>query len=101
MATLTITPASGSITATKTVCRVDVTDAPDNRPPDQTGGAFSYKIVASATGEDSLVSHVFNTSQDSKHTWNNVVFPAAGSWTLNLVDTSDDSVEGTLAVTVS
>lgn len=101
MATITITPASGSITAAKTVCRIDVTAAPDNRAPNNTGGAFEYKLVASQTGQDDLVSVIFNASADHGYTWNNLIFPAAGTWSLDLIDTSDDSVDGTLSVVVS
>lgn len=102
MATLAITPASGSITAVKSVCRVDVTNAADNRPPDDTGGEFRYRLKAyGVAGVDDLVSHEFNASYGGAHQWNSLVFPAAGTYTLDLVDTSDDSVEATLEVVVS
>jgi hypothetical protein len=99
-AALSIFPASGAITAKESACRISVTGAPSNRPPDNTGGEFTYRIVASATGEDDLVSHAFAPNADGQHEWDNVIFPAAGSWTVDLRDTADDSQEATLSVTV-
>jgi hypothetical protein len=108
MAALAITPASGAIDATKTACRVDVTAADQN---DDTGfnpanypasPEFRYYILADApAGTDDLRSHVFAVSDDGKHSWNNVIFPAAGSWTLRLRDASDDSDVATAGVTVN
>jgi hypothetical protein len=98
---LAITPASGSIEAKKTACRINVTGAPSNRPPNLTGGQFTYTIRARKTGSDDLTSHVFAPSSDGLHTWDNVIFPAAGTWTVTLRDTSDDSQEATLSVVVS
>jgi len=96
-AALAITPASGSITATVSVCRINVTGADPNKVD---GSENRYKIVASCTGVDDLVSHEFNVN-GGKHEWNNLIFPEAGSWTLDLVDLSDDSVAATAAVTVA
>jgi len=99
-AALSIVPASGAITAKESACRVSVTGADSNRPPDLTGGEFTYRIRARLAGQDDLVSHAFAPNAEGKHEWDNVIFPAAGSWTLTLRDTADDSQEATLSVTV-
>jgi hypothetical protein len=100
-AALAITPTSGNITAAKSACRIDVTGAETNRAPDETGGPYEYLIKASCTGVDDLVSYVFNVSSDGKHSFQDLLFPVAGSWTVDLIDTDGDSVVATLAVTVS
>lgn len=97
-ASLSITPASGSITAAVSVCRIDVAGASANDPDD--GSEKRYRVKATATGVDDLVSHEFNVNGGA-HRWDNLIFPEAGSWTLHLVDLADDSDAATLAVTVS
>lgn len=107
MATLAITPASGSITAAQDACRIDVTDADqnddtaydvDNYPASP---EFRYRLRARLSGQDDLLSHEFGVNEDGEHSWTEVMFPAAGAWTVTLRDTSDDSQVATLAVTVS
>jgi hypothetical protein len=100
-AALTINPASGSITAKSTVCRVTVAGQEDNRGPHNIGGAFAYYLKFSCTGQNDAKSYVFNVSADGDHVFNNYVFPAAGSWTLDLCDNLNGSVVETLAVTVA
>jgi archaellin len=107
MASIAIVPASGSVTAVISACRVTVSDAEDtdittydaDATPAET--AFRYRLVASATGEQDLVSPEFTASADGNWIWDNVIFPAAGSWTIDLIDQEDDSVTATLAVTVA
>jgi hypothetical protein len=102
MATLAIVPASGSITAKSTACRITVSAAEDNRTPDNTGGAFAYYLlIDSPAGTDDGKSYAFNVSADGEHVFNNYVFPAAGSYTVRLRDASNDSDVTTLAVTVA
>ena len=91
MASLAVTPASGSINARKDFVRVDLTGG------DET---IRQRIKAEATGEETLVSHEFQPSDDGKHSWFNVMFPGAGSWTLTLYNTANDGTLATLAVTV-
>ncbi len=100
-AALAITQASGDITAVVSACRINVTGADSNRPPNDTGGEFTYRIRARLAGEDDLISHAFAPSADGNHQWDNVIFPVAGTWTVTLRDTSDDSEEATLSVTVN
>lgn len=91
MAALAVTPASGSINAKKDFVRVDVTSA------DQT---LRQRVKAELAGAETLVSHEFQPSSDGKHSWFNVMFPAAGSWTLTLYNTDGNGSLATLAVTV-
>ena len=92
-AALSITPASGSITAKQTVCRIDVTGATET---------ITQRIKITKTGEDDLVGPSdFNPSNDGTHSWFSIMFPSAGSWTATLYKVSDDSTLATLAITVS
>lgn len=107
MASIAIVPASGSVVAVVTAARVTVSGADDtdsttydtNDLPREE--SIPYRLVASATGEQDLVSHEFVVSADGDHVWDNVVFPNDGSWTISLIDQRDDSVDATLAVTVT
>jgi len=98
-AALTITPASGSITATVSACRINVTGADTNDATD--GSEKRYRVIASLAGVDDLTSHEFNVN-GGKHEWNNLIFPVDGSWTVDLVDLTDsDNVVATESVTVN
>lgn len=108
MASLSITPASGSITATVSVCRIDVAAADQNDLTAfdadlyPTSPELRYYVLADApAGTDDLKSHAFSPDETGAHSWNGVVFPAAGNWTLRLRDASDDSDVATAAITVS
>lgn len=105
-AALAIFPVSGSVTAKVSVCKINVTGADtndastfdaDNSP---SMDEMRYRIIASCAGVDNLVSHEFNVN-GGKHQWDNLIFPESGSWTVDLVDLSDDGVAATLAVTVA
>ena len=99
--TLAINPAEPR--ATIDACHVVLTGAPDRREPDGTGGTFEYYVEATAPEWDGkpLRSHIFNTSEDHEHRpFDGLIFPVAGTWTLELIDTSDDSVDQSLQVTV-
>jgi hypothetical protein len=107
MATITIVPASGSVIATVSACRITASSADDNDAATFDADAvpsmdpIPYRLVASQTGTDSLVSHEFTVSADGDHVWDNVIFPTDGTWDVDLIDQRDDSVETTLAVTVT
>jgi len=60
-----------------------------------------YILVDAPSGVDDGRSHVFAPSSDGKHTWDDYVFPADGSYTLRLRDMEDDSDVATAAVTVT
>ena len=105
-AALTATPASGSIISTETVVRVDVTGA---SPSDAsaydadvypTQPEIPYYIAAELSAVEKGRSHIFAVNGGA-HTWNNYIFPEAGSWDLKLYDSRTDSEIATLAVTVS
>lgn len=105
-AALAITPASGSITATVSACRINVTGADGNDATAYDADAYPtspeirYYIITELGGEEKGRSHVF-APNGGKHEWNNYIFPEAGSWTLRLKKVSDDSDAATLSVTVS
>lgn len=106
-AAIAITPASGSIIAVVTACRVNVTGADDNDAAtydtDNTPveDPIPFRLIATKAGIDDLVSHEFTVSAGGAHVWDNIIFPDDGSWTVDLVDQRNDSVAATLAVTVS
>jgi hypothetical protein len=86
------------------ICRVEVSGADHARPPDSTGGEYQYRIDAERPAGSTakpLKSAVFNVSHDGDFVWPELIFPEDGDWTLNLVDTDDDSVVATLDLTVS
>ena len=95
----TVTPASPR--ATVDFAKIAVSGALNDRPPDGTGGEFRYRIDAVGPSGQVLTSHEFAPSPDGDHEWFNVAFDEDGSWTLNLVDTSDESVEDTDSLTVA
>lgn len=96
--TITITPASGSITAKLTVCRITTDDVPPNTSTGYdtddypASPAVNYYFRATLAGQDDLVSNVFSTNADGFAEWNGLIFPAAGTWDLNLCNDADDSV---------
>lgn len=102
-----IAPASGSVVNTVSACEVTCTGADpntvtgynaDNYPQEP---AILYYFKLSASGEDDLISPIFTTSAAGDAEWHDVIIPAAGTWTLDLVDSADDSVAATASVTVS
>lgn len=99
-AALSVRSATGTVVEKLTFAHVQVTGADDNTAA---GAERRYYILAEAPAgaHDNLRSHVFSPSQDGKHTWDNVLFPVDGSWTLRLRDVSNDSNVATLSVTVS
>lgn len=108
VAALAITPASGSITAKKTVCRIDVTGADANTLTGYNATNYPsspavkyYLLIDSPAGTDDGRSYTFTPGSDGKHTFNNYTFPATGSYTVRLRKSADDSDVATLAVTVS
>jgi hypothetical protein len=96
-AALTIVPASGAITAVVSTAHIYVTGTPTNAAD---GTEITYRIRARKTGLDDLISHKFAPNADGKHQWDDVTFPAAGSWTITLRKASDDSQVATASVTV-
>lgn len=107
MAAIAITPASGSVIAKVSVCRIDVTGVDSNdtttydaaaHPTEQ---AVRYRLLAHKSGQDNLVSPEFVTSAAGKWTWDNLLFRASGTWTIDLIDTRDGSTAATKSVVVT
>ncbi len=65
-----------------------------------TSPALVYRIRCRMTGEDDLLSQRFSPNGGT-HTWPAVIFPAAGTWTCTVRDTSDDSEVASLSVSAS
>ena len=105
-AALAITPASGSVVATVSACRVDVSGADSNDVTQFDADAYPtapevrYYITAEEGGIEKGRSHVF-APNGGAHQWNGYIFPYAGSWTLHLRKVADDSSVANVAVTVS
>ena len=106
-AAVAVTPASGSITHLVTACRITCTGADNNTATGYSTSNYpespqvTYYFKWAKTGSDSLKSPVFSTNSAGTAEWNDVIIPAAGSWTLTLNKASDDTVAATTAVTVS
>lgn len=99
---ITISPSEPR--ATVDACHIVVAGAPDRRGPDETGGPFEYYVKATSPDWDGkpLKSHLFNVSDDGGHrAFDGLIFPVEGTWTLELIDTSDDSVDQSLEVEVA
>lgn len=88
-------------------CKVNVTGASSNDTTAHDPAVFpadpqiKYYLVATATGQPTLKSHTFAPSQAGLHEWDNLIFPAAGSWTINLRKSVGDSSVANVVVTVS
>lgn len=62
--------------------------------------AIVARFRARLAGQTDLFSEYFSTNADQTHVWESVIFPAAGTWTVTLRDSSDTQL-GTASVTVS
>lgn len=62
---------------------------------------LTYYFKFALAGQDSLKSNVFSTNGADVAEWHDVLIPAAGSWTLTVNATADDSVKATATVVVS
>ena len=106
-AAVAISPASGSITHASTVCHVSCTGVPNNdttaydatKYPTEPQIAYYFKFAR--TGSVSIKSPVFSTNAAQTAEWHGVVLPDAGTWTLTVCATADDSVKATTSVVVS
>lgn len=108
MATVTITPASGSITATVTACKVTVAAASQNDDTAYNANLYpaSPELRYYLSFEESSVekgrSYVFGVDETGGHVFNNYIFPDAGTWVVHLRNASTDaSVANSGNVTVS
>ena len=108
MATVTLVPASGSITHGATAVRVNVDAATVNDITAYTTSVYPtspelrYYLTFEMGGAEYGRSYVFTPNSDGDHEFNNYIFPEAGSWTVHLRSTADDSsVANSGAVTVA
>lgn len=104
---ITATPPTGEVIATESAVRFDITGANDNDPTTfNTANVPSmdpipFRVIAEKTGWKTLISHEFNVSNDGEHTWDNVIFPDDGTWSVKLIDQRDDSTAATLSLVVT
>jgi len=108
VAAITIYPASGSITAKSTVCRVTVATADSNDISSYSTAVYPtspelryYLLFDAPVGTDDKKSYEFTPSADGDHVFNNFIFDAAGSWTIRLRNADTDADVTTTAVTVA
>lgn len=107
MATLTLVPASGSITATRTAVRVTVAGADQNDlaafDEDETPSSPEiryYLLFENPAGDDGR-SYEFGVNADGEHEFNSYIFPNDGSWTVRFRTSDDDNDVATSSVTVA
>lgn len=106
-ASVDIDPTSGNITHLLTAAKITCSDEPSNDSASfdaseyPTEPAIVYKFVASLAGQDDLVSNTFSTNPSGTAEWPSVLFPAAGTWSVALKDTSDDSTVTSISVVVA
>ena len=111
MASVAVTPASGSITHLVTAVRVTCADVANNDASSYvaptTGAGYpaepqiSYYFKFALSGQDSLISPIFSTNSAGIAEWDSVILPAAGSWTLTANKAADDTVAATATVVVA
>lgn len=107
MAALTITPTSGNIVSEKTNCRVVVTSQASNDTSAFNSAVYPTEpqiacyFKAAAAGKPTLKSRIFATDSTGTAAWDNVIFPAAATWTVTINKVSDDSVLATTSPVVS
>ena len=93
--TIVTTPASGSITATKTVCTFAITGADPNNEGGfnaqlyPTSPEFRYVLTMVEGGVEYGRSQVFGVTPDGAFQFNSYIFPHAGTWTVQLYDVTN------------
>lgn len=85
---------TGTVTAGITAIHLKADDVAVN---ESDGDPIVHYMTLTASGQPTLRSQEFSGDGE----WNGIIFPAAGSWTATLRESSDDSSEATLAITVS
>lgn len=101
---IAVVPASP--TAKKSVCRVDLTGLSTNdlvaydNTKYPTSPAFKYYLTFEVGGAVVGKSYVFSPN-GGKHSFNDYIFPSAGSYTVRISNAATDASVATQAVTVS
>jgi hypothetical protein len=94
-ATITVTPASGSITAKKTVCTFAISGADKNDTGNfsttiyPTSPEFRYVMTMVVGGAEVGRTQVFGVTPDGAFQFNSYIFPVAGTYTVQLYDVTD------------
>lgn len=97
--TIVTTPASGSITATKTVCTFAISGADPNDEGNfssslyPTSPELRYVLTMVEGGVEYGRSQVFGVTPDGAFQFNSYIFPHAGTWTVQLYDVTDPNNE--------
>lgn len=103
-ASVTVTPASG--TAVKTVFRATCSEVPSNTATGYDNTHYpaspqvTYYFKASATGKTTLKGPVFSTNVGGTAEWDDFIIPDAGTYTVGVYATSDDSLVSGASATV-
>ena len=96
MATVAVRYGGDTVTHGETAVHIQCDDADtntdtgydaDNYPASP---AILYYFTAELSGQDDLVSNIFSPNGGHGY-WEGVVLPAAGTWTVHLRDSADDS----------
>jgi len=104
--TITPTPASGSVVATKTAVRFDISGGDPNDEASFDAGAyptspeFRYVLTMVEGGTEYGRSQVFGVTPDGAFQFNNYIFPHDGTWTCQLYDVTEGFTAVTSAATV-
>lgn len=106
--TITSTPASGSITATKDVVTFAISGADPNDEGSfnallyPTSPEFRYVLTMVESGTEYGRSQVFGVTPDGAFQFNSYIFPHAGTWTVQLYDVTNplSEVAKTTAATI-
>lgn len=107
MATVTTTPASGSITSLTTAVLVHVDSATQNDDTAYDSALYPaspeirYYLTFEKGGSELGRSYVFAVDENGDHDFMNYIFPSSGSWSVHLRKVSDDSSVANASVTVS
>lgn len=107
MVAVAVAPTSGNIIHTTTAVNVSVSAAASNTLTGYNASNYPaspevrYYFKAALAGQNDLKSYQFAVDSAGAHTWYDVIFPAAGSWTVTINRVSDDGVAATASVTVS
>jgi hypothetical protein len=94
-ATITVTPASGSITAKKDVCTFAIAGADPNDEGNfgttiyPTSPEFRYVMTMVEGAVEYGRTQVFGVTPDGAFQFNSYIFPHAGTWTVQLYDVTN------------
>lgn len=106
--TITVTPASGSITAKKTVCKFAISGADPNDEGSFTTAVYPtspelrYVMTMVVGGIEVGRTQVFGVTPDGAFEFNDYIFPEAGTYTVQVYDVTNplSEVAKTTAATI-